>query len=146
MDHALGSRKRSFPQEDQPELTYLPDDYYKKRTQTKTRSYSSRQDLALTESTPMLSEKIERRRVNPEALAARLGPVLVAELNALITPGSIEMPSFEARRDIQIRFNVDRRHIYDYYHAKGLRVVKEDKVAERMPMVGEVSFLRRCSS
>jgi hypothetical protein len=86
----------------------------------------------------------ERRRVNPESLALKLGPNLVRELDALIPPGSTDMPCFALRKVIQERHNLDRyvdfpdvrhimdvtkfrRHIYDYYHSKGLRVVKEDK-------------------
>jgi hypothetical protein len=64
----------------------------------------------------------ERRRVNPEALATRLGPEVVAALDALIPAGSSEMPSFQARKSVQERYKIDRRHIYDYFHAKGLRV------------------------
>lgn len=69
----------------------------------------------------------ERRRVNPESLAIRLGPELVSELNALIIPGNRDMPSFAVRKELQERYNIDRRHLYDYFHSKGLRVVKEDK-------------------
>lgn len=69
----------------------------------------------------------ERRRVNPESLAIRLGPELVGELNALIIPGNRDMPSFAVRKELQERYNIDRRHLYDYFHSKGLRVVKEDK-------------------
>lgn len=69
----------------------------------------------------------QRRRVNPESLALRLGPDLVRDLDALITPGNTEMPSFAVRRELQERYNIDRRHIYDYFHSRGLRVVKEDK-------------------
>lgn len=69
----------------------------------------------------------ERRRVNPESLALRLGPELVGELNALIVPGNRDMPSFAVRKELQERYNIDRRHLYDYFHSKGLRVVKEDK-------------------
>jgi hypothetical protein len=76
---------------------------------------------------PPTVDKQDRRRVNPEALASRLGPRIVAELNALIPAGSVEMPSFAARKDVQQRFGIDRRHIYDYYHAKGLRVVHGDR-------------------
>jgi hypothetical protein len=76
---------------------------------------------------PPTIDKQDRRRVNPEALSSRLGPQIVAELDALIPPGAIEMPSFAARKHIQQRFNIDRRHIYDYYHAKGLRVVRDDR-------------------
>jgi hypothetical protein len=69
----------------------------------------------------------ERRRVNPDSLAKRLGPELVGELNALIVPGNRDMPSFAVRKELQERYNIDRRHLYDYFHSKGLRVVKEDK-------------------
>ncbi|KAG6897960.1 hypothetical protein C0992_008350 [Termitomyces sp. T32_za158] len=66
------------------------------------------------------------RRVNPHRLAARLGPEIVADMEALIYPGA-KMPSFEVRRVIQERYSVDRRHIYDYFHSRGLRVAKEDR-------------------
>ena len=67
----------------------------------------------------------QRRRVNPESLAARLGPELVTEMEKHITPGSIEMPPFSVRRDIQIKFGIDRRHIYDFFHSRGLRCLNE---------------------
>ncbi|KAG6811569.1 hypothetical protein H0H92_006818 [Tricholoma furcatifolium] len=66
------------------------------------------------------------RRVNPHRLAARLGPDIVADMEALIYPGA-KMPSFEVRKVIQERYSVDRRHIYDYFHSRGLRVAKEDR-------------------
>jgi hypothetical protein len=87
------------------------------------------------------------RRVNPLRLAIRLGPELVAEMEALIVPGA-KMPTFSVRKDFQERYCVDRRHIYDYFHSRGaqktivfhfilnfgkiqkytgLRVAKEDK-------------------
>ncbi|KAF8807990.1 hypothetical protein BYT27DRAFT_7097636 [Phlegmacium glaucopus] len=66
------------------------------------------------------------RRVNPLRLAMRLGPDLVAEMEALIVPGA-KMPTFSVRKDFQERYCVDRRHIYDYFHSRGLRVAKEDK-------------------
>ena len=69
----------------------------------------------------------ERRRVNPESLAARLGPEVVAELERHIEPGSIEMPSFSVRRKVQVDFNVDRRHIYDFYHSRGLRCLRNER-------------------
>jgi len=47
-------------------------------------------------------------------------------MEAYITPGAI-MPSFEIRKELQIRYLVDRRHIYDYFHSRGLRVAKEDR-------------------
>ena len=67
-----------------------------------------------------------RKRVNIDSLASRLGPEVVGELEALVIPGSKEMPSFTARQAIQKRYNVNRRHIYDWYHTKGLRVTKDD--------------------
>ena len=67
-----------------------------------------------------------RKRVNIDSLASRLGPEVVGELEALVVPGSKEMPSFTARQAIQKRYNVNRRHIYDWYHTKGLRVTRED--------------------
>ncbi|KAH6916625.1 hypothetical protein BKA70DRAFT_1137791 [Coprinopsis sp. MPI-PUGE-AT-0042] len=66
------------------------------------------------------------RRVNPQRLAKRLAPALVAEMEALIVPGA-KMPTFTVRKDFQERYSVDRRHIYDYFHSRGLRVAKEDK-------------------
>ncbi|KAI0050635.1 hypothetical protein FA95DRAFT_579303 [Auriscalpium vulgare] len=75
----------------------------------------------------------QRRRVNPESLAARLGPDLVAELEKHIVPGNIEMPSFSIRRDIQVKFAIDRRHIYDFYHSRGLRCLKDEKPARKEP-------------
>lgn len=58
------------------------------------------------------------RRVNPQRLAVRLGPDLVAEMEALIIPGA-KMPTFNVRKDFQERYNVDLRHIYDYFHSRG---------------------------
>lgn len=77
--------------------------------------------------TAVASTVSQRRRVNPENLALRLGPDLVRDLEALIQPGNIEMPSFAARKELQERYDIDRRHIYDYFHSRGLRVIKEDK-------------------
>ncbi|KAF8640443.1 hypothetical protein AX17_000108 [Amanita inopinata Kibby_2008] len=47
-------------------------------------------------------------------------------MEALIVPGA-KMPNFTIRKDFQERYCVDRRHIYDYFHSRGLRVAKEDK-------------------
>jgi len=69
----------------------------------------------------------QRRRVNPDTLAVKLGPDLVRDLEALIQPGIIEMPSYAVRKKLQERYSIDRRHIYDYFHSRGLRVIKEDK-------------------
>ena len=77
----------------------------------------------------------QRRRVNPESLAARLGPELVAEMEKHITPGSIEMPPFSVRRDIQIKFGIDRRHIYDFFHSRGLRCLNEKTMRNSYPEV-----------
>ncbi|KAF7337598.1 hypothetical protein MSAN_02233100 [Mycena sanguinolenta] len=79
------------------------------------------------------------RRIDPDRLAIRLGPELVSEMDAYIVPGA-KMPSFEVgarrfpspslqriRQDLVKRYGVDRRHIYDYLHSRGLRVAKEDK-------------------
>ena len=92
-------------------------------------------------------DNTKTRRVNPERLALRLDPDLVAEMDALIIPGA-KMPTFAVRKDFQERYQVDRRHIYDYFHSRGsfvslrpvdfggliskciptgLRVAKEDK-------------------
>ena len=59
------------------------------------------------------------RRVNPQRLATRLGPDLVAEMEALIVPGA-KMPTFEVRKVFQEKYSVDRRHIYDYFHSRGV--------------------------
>lgn len=59
------------------------------------------------------------RRVNPERLATRLDPRLVAEMDAFIVAGA-KMPNFAIRKDFQERYCVDRRHIYDYFHSRGL--------------------------
>ncbi|KZT08608.1 uncharacterized protein LAESUDRAFT_723489 [Laetiporus sulphureus 93-53] len=73
----------------------------------------------------MLSAPGTRKRVNPDSLAARLGPELVKELEALLEPGMTEMPPFSVRQAIQKRYNIDRRHVYDWFHSKGLRVTKD---------------------
>jgi hypothetical protein len=70
---------------------------------------------------------VERRRVNPDNLAKRLGPDLVRDMERHIYPGNKDMPTFAVRKELQERYNIDRRHIYDYFHSRGLRVVKEDR-------------------
>jgi hypothetical protein len=70
-----------------------------------------------------------RRRVNPDSLAVRLPANLVLELDALISPDHTDMPTFAVRKELQERYDIDRRHIYDYLHSKGLRVVKEDRIS-----------------
>ncbi len=52
-------------------------------------------------------------------LAARLGPDLVREMEVHIKPGAY-MPSFAIRKDLQERYAVDRRHLYDYFHSRGI--------------------------
>jgi len=60
---------------------------------------NSSKALEIPEANPPSPEVVyERRRVNPESLAIRLGPELVGELNALIIPGNRDMPSFAVRR------------------------------------------------
>ncbi|KAG7452120.1 uncharacterized protein BT62DRAFT_1071297 [Guyanagaster necrorhizus] len=71
-------------------------------------------------------DSTKSRRVNPHHLAARLGPDLVREMEVHIKPGAY-MPSFPIRKDLQERYNVDRRHLYDYFHSRGLRVAKEER-------------------
>ncbi|ESK96231.1 hypothetical protein Moror_7221 [Moniliophthora roreri MCA 2997] len=66
------------------------------------------------------------RRVNPKKLGERLGPDLVREMEAYIEPGAA-MPNFAIRKELQERYQVDRRHLYDYFHSRGLRVAKEDR-------------------
>ncbi|KAF7794343.1 hypothetical protein EIP86_005477 [Pleurotus ostreatoroseus] len=72
-----------------------------------------------------------RRRMNPESLAGRLGPELVKELEALLKGGMTEMPPFAVRQEIQQRYGIDRRHIYDWFHNKGLRVASSEQREER---------------
>ncbi|KAI0094542.1 hypothetical protein BDY19DRAFT_913314 [Irpex rosettiformis] len=72
-----------------------------------------------------------RRRMNPDSLAFRLGPDLIKELEKLLTPGMTEMPPFSVRQEIQQRYKVDRRHIYDWFHNKGLRVSSSEKRNEQ---------------
>jgi len=64
-------------------------------------------------------ETHKTRRVNPQRLATRLGPKLVAEMEALIVPGA-KMPTFEVRKVFQEKYSVDRRQIYDYFHSRGV--------------------------
>jgi hypothetical protein len=88
------------------------------------------QDAASATTTPELPGDLHlpmKRRVNPDSLASRLDPELVREMNVLIATGNGEMPSFAIRKVLQERYNIDRRHIYDYFHSMGLRVVKNDK-------------------
>ncbi|KAF5368546.1 hypothetical protein D9758_002232 [Tetrapyrgos nigripes] len=75
---------------------------------------------------PPESRRAKNRRVNPEKLAERLGPDLVREMEVYIQSGAM-MPNFAIRKELQERYQVDRRHLYDYFHARGLRVAKEDR-------------------
>lgn len=97
---------------------------------------------------PSAPVSTQRRRVNPESLAARLGPEVVAELEKHIEPGNIEMPSFAVRRAVQVKFSIDRRHIYDFYHSKGLRCLKDEKVPAKATSFAEVCSpsLSACTS
>lgn len=89
---------------------------------------------------PSAPASTQRRRVNPESLAARLGPEVVAELEKHIEPGNIEMPSFAVRRAVQVKFSIDRRHIYDFYHSKGLRCLKDEKAPAKATSFAEVFY------
>ncbi|KAJ4471551.1 hypothetical protein J3R30DRAFT_1093953 [Lentinula aciculospora] len=71
-------------------------------------------------------EKNKTRRINPFKLAERLPAGLVKEMETFIRPGAI-MPNFDIRKELQIRYQVDRRHLYDYFHSRGLRVAREDR-------------------
>lgn len=64
------------------------------------------------------SGAMKSRRVDPERLACRLDPNLVQDMEVLIAQGS-RMPPFEIRKELQERYRVDRRHIYDYFHSRG---------------------------
>ncbi|CCM03761.1 uncharacterized protein FIBRA_05907 [Fibroporia radiculosa] len=86
-----------------------------------------RSGRSLASSDASISTPSFKRRVNPESLAVRLGPELVKELEALLVPGMTEMPPFSVRQAIQQRYGINRRHIYDWFHSKGLRVTKEEK-------------------
>lgn len=59
-----------------------------------------------------------------------------------IIPGSIEMPPFSVRRDIQINFGIDRRHIYDFFHSRGLRCLNE-RAVRNIPLDVRFQLLRK---
>ena len=92
------------------------------RTKSRKRTFDSLDDSldeTLWDLTGLTEDgRPKTRRVNPLRLAIRLGPDLVAEMEALIVPGA-KMPSFTVRKDFQERYCVDRRHIYDYFHSRG---------------------------
>ncbi|KAH9858284.1 hypothetical protein C2E23DRAFT_174740 [Lenzites betulinus] len=104
-------------------------------------------DLLVHSHSPPPVPASTRRRVNPESLAVRLGPELVKELESHVQNGVVEMPSFAVRQQIQKRHKVDRRHIYDWFHSKGLRVTKEDKratVEQKTDAMRMQRRIRRC--
>ena len=70
----------------------------------------------------------EIRRVNPENLVFRLVPDLLPDIEALILPGNVEIPSFAVQLELQKRYNVDRCHIYNYFHSRGLRSSEKVRV------------------
>ncbi|KAK0199047.1 hypothetical protein F5146DRAFT_1160387 [Armillaria mellea] len=94
-----------------------------KRKRASGQNESPDTEVILPDST---DDNTKPRRVNPLHLAARLGPDLVREMEVHIKPGAY-MPSFSIRKDLQERYNVDRRHLYDYFHSRGLRVAKEER-------------------
>ncbi|TFK56462.1 hypothetical protein OE88DRAFT_1649771 [Heliocybe sulcata] len=61
----------------------------------------------------------------------RLPVELVRELEALMVPGVTEMPPYHMRKELQLRYNVDRRIVYDWFRSKGLRA-KEDRTSAIM--------------
>lgn len=95
----------------------------KKRKRASGQNESPDTEVLLPDGT---DDNTKPRRVNPLHLAARLGPDLVREMEVHIKPGAY-MPSFSIRKDLQERYNVDRRHLYDYFHSRGLRVAKEER-------------------
>ncbi|KAJ7292905.1 hypothetical protein C8J57DRAFT_9947 [Mycena rebaudengoi] len=95
-------------------------------TSTKRRRQPSEPQLPAAPSPVNGDGKAKSRRIDPDRLAARLGPELTSEMDAFIKPGA-KMPTFEVRQELVRKYNVDRRHIYDYFHSRGLRVAKEDK-------------------
>lgn len=142
----LGSGTMAKPYDDSVESSSCSDSEIPKSTETSQSKKRSRESSEERHTLCELSDdgRPKTRRVNPQKLAIRLGPELVAEMEALIIPGA-KMPNFTVRKDFQERYNVDRRHIYDYFHSrgkiyalqmryrtiinrfKGLRVAKEDK-------------------
>jgi hypothetical protein len=79
------------------------------------------------------------RRVNPQRLALRLGPELVAEMEAYIVPGA-KMPPFSIRKVFQERYSVDRRHIYDYFHSRG----SSSKIISRRVSLNSLNYRSTC--
>ncbi|KDQ63052.1 hypothetical protein JAAARDRAFT_188675 [Jaapia argillacea MUCL 33604] len=69
---------------------------------------------------------LQKKNKNAGLVANRLEPELIRELDLLVIPGGTEMPSYDVRKELQIRYSVDRRYIYDWFRGKGLRA-KEDK-------------------
>ncbi|KAJ7597306.1 hypothetical protein C8J56DRAFT_315226 [Mycena floridula] len=86
-----------------------------------------RSGYELDEFLSMDFDKTKSRRIDPERLATRLDPEMVREMEAYIAVPGASMPSWAIRKDLQDRYGVDRRPIYDYFHSRGLRVAKEDK-------------------
>ncbi|EPQ60109.1 hypothetical protein GLOTRDRAFT_123866 [Gloeophyllum trabeum ATCC 11539] len=70
----------------------------------------------------------QKSRPFSSGIPNRMCAELLKELEALIIPGvTTEMPPYDIRRELQRRYNVDRRLIYDWFRGKGLRV-KEDRL------------------
>ncbi|KAI0682552.1 hypothetical protein BC835DRAFT_1477790, partial [Cytidiella melzeri] len=65
--------------------------------------------------------------MNPDSLAFRLGSDLIKELKGLLQPGMTEMPPFSVQQKIQKKYDVDRRHVYNWFHNRGLRVTSSEK-------------------
>lgn len=116
---ASDAKSRPYPPDPQSDLIPL-----RKRTRGNPLAPTQDDSVICPSPVPLV---VERRRVNPDSLAKRLGPDLVRDMEKHIYPGNKEMPTFAVRKELQERYNIDRRHIYDYFHSRGLRVVKEDR-------------------
>lgn len=131
-DSLSPSLKRTRSNTSQEEHDFTPDTKQKPRGRKSLPGALSLSTSATSVDTP--SNAAIRRRMNPDSLAGRLGPDLVKELESLLKPGMTEMPSFTVRQEIQQRYNIDRRHVYDWFHNKGLRVTTSEKREERRAM------------
>lgn len=93
------------------------------RRMTRGSSPSMSPTLSTSVSLPNLQRS---RRVNPDVLVNRLPPGLVVEMDKLIKSDPHSMPSYSVRKELQERYDVDRRPIYEYFHAQGCRVIRKN--------------------
>lgn len=66
------------------------------------------------------------RRVNPDVLVNRLPAGLVADMDKLVREDPHTMPSYAVRKELQERYDIDRRPIYEYFHAHGCRMIRKN--------------------